>query len=87
VNFILLRPITIASLLQGHKGEVLDIDFNPFAPNVIATASDDTNLKVWCVTSVFDVSFFVARSFSYFRSIPADGITSAITASDYTLEG
>ena len=36
-------------MLQGHKGEVLDIDFNPFAPNVIATGSDDTTIKVWSV--------------------------------------
>jgi WD40 repeat protein len=36
-------------MLQGHRGEVLDIDFNPFVPNVIATASDDTSIKVWSV--------------------------------------
>jgi WD40 repeat protein len=54
-------------MLQGHKGEVLDIDFNPFAPHVIATGSDDTTIKVW--------------------SVPAEGITAPITASDYTLEG
>lgn len=54
-------------MLQGHKGEVLDIDFNPFAPNMIATGSDDTTIKVW--------------------SVPAEGITAPITASDVTLEG
>jgi len=61
------RVEPMPNMLQGHKGEVLDIDFNPFVPNVIATGSDDTSIKVW--------------------SVPTEGMTAPITASDYTLEG
>jgi coronin-1B/1C/6 len=33
--------------LAGHKGATLDFDFNPFHEHIIATASDDTTLKIW----------------------------------------
>lgn len=36
-------------LVTGHKGEVLDIDFNPFNDNLIASASDDGTAKVWSI--------------------------------------
>jgi len=34
-------------LVAGHKGPVLDIDFNPFNDNLIASVSDDCTGKIW----------------------------------------
>jgi len=34
-------------LVAGHKGAVLDIDFNPFNDNLIASASEDCTGKIW----------------------------------------
>jgi len=34
-------------LVAGHKAPVLDIDFNPFNDNIIASASEDCLVKVW----------------------------------------
>ncbi len=34
-------------VLSGHAGPVLDFDFNPFDDQMIATASEDTTIKVW----------------------------------------
>jgi len=34
-------------MIAGHKGATLDFDFNPFHEHIIATASDDTSLKIW----------------------------------------
>lgn len=34
-------------LVAGHKGAVLDIDFNPFNDNLIASVSEDCTVKVW----------------------------------------
>ncbi|XP_045480101.1 coronin-2B-like isoform X2 [Harmonia axyridis] len=36
-----------ASKITGHKGPVLDIKWNPFNDNVIASASDDCTIKLW----------------------------------------
>merc|ERR1719198_1478805 len=36
------RPV-----IGGHKGSVLDFDFNPFHEHIIASCSDDTTIKVW----------------------------------------
>jgi coronin-1B/1C/6 len=33
--------------LDGHKGAVLDFDFNPFHDQIIATGGDDAHLMVW----------------------------------------
>ena len=33
----------------GHKGAVLDFDFNPFHDDVICSGSDDAQCKVWKV--------------------------------------
>jgi len=35
--------------VTGHKGPVLDIAFNPFNPNMIASASDDCTVKIWII--------------------------------------
>jgi len=34
-------------LVAGHKGAVLDIDFNPFNDNLIASVSEDCTGKIW----------------------------------------
>lgn len=34
-------------LVTGHKGAVLDIDFNPFNDNLIASVSEDGTGKIW----------------------------------------
>jgi hypothetical protein len=34
-------------LVSGHKGAVLDIDFNPFNDNLVASVSEDCTGKIW----------------------------------------
>ncbi|KAJ8608756.1 hypothetical protein CTAYLR_007792 [Chrysophaeum taylorii] len=34
-------------IIAGHKGQVLDFDFNPFHEHLIASASEDLTIKVW----------------------------------------
>jgi len=34
-------------IVAGHKNPVLDIDFNPFNDNLIASASEDCYVKIW----------------------------------------
>ena len=34
-------------LVSGHKGEVLDIDYHPFNPYIVASASEDCTVKIW----------------------------------------
>ncbi|GLE05962.1 hypothetical protein PINS_up015173 [Pythium insidiosum] len=34
-------------LVSGHRGAILDFDFNPFHEHLIASASDDTTIKIW----------------------------------------
>jgi len=36
-------------LFSGHKAPVLDIEFNPFNDNIIASASEDGTAKLWVV--------------------------------------
>jgi len=36
-------------IICGHAGSLLDFDWNPFDAGMIATASDDTTIKVWQV--------------------------------------
>lgn len=35
------------NLVAGHKGAVLDIQWSPFDDTIIASASDDTTVRVW----------------------------------------
>jgi len=37
----------IAPKITGHKGPVLDIEFNPFNDSLIASASEDCYVKIW----------------------------------------
>jgi len=36
-------------LVAGHKGDVLDVDFNQHNENIIASASEDCYVKIWSV--------------------------------------
>jgi len=36
-------------LVAGHKAAVLDVDFNPFNDNIVASASEDGTAKVWFI--------------------------------------
>jgi len=36
-------------LISGHKAEVTDIDFHPFHDNLLASASEDTYVKIWTI--------------------------------------
>jgi len=48
-----LEP-TKVPLLTGHKGAVLDLDFNPFNDNLLASASEDCTIKIWNITGGFE---------------------------------
>lgn len=36
-------------LFSGHRGAVLDLDWNPFNDSVLATGSNDATIKIWVV--------------------------------------
>jgi len=36
-------------LFTGHRGAVLDLDWNPFNDAILATASNDSTVKIWVV--------------------------------------
>jgi len=40
-------------LITGHKGPVLDLEFNPFNDNILATVSEDCYGKVWVIPPDF----------------------------------
>lgn len=40
-------PAGVLPTLDGHRGPVLDFDFNPFVNKLIATGGDDCVTKVW----------------------------------------
>jgi len=44
---LLSKAASSAPKITGHKGPVLDIDWNPFNDNLIASASEDCYVKVW----------------------------------------
>ncbi|EDV21703.1 uncharacterized protein TRIADDRAFT_36434 [Trichoplax adhaerens] len=37
------------AVVNGHKGPVLDIAFNPFNDNVVASSSEDCTAKIWFI--------------------------------------
>jgi hypothetical protein len=39
---------------DAHSGDILDIQFNPFNDNQIATCSDDTLIKIWDIPEEMD---------------------------------
>lgn len=40
-------PTGVLPCLDGHRGPVLDFDFNPFVSKLIATGGDDCMIKLW----------------------------------------
>jgi coronin-1B/1C/6 len=34
-------------LVAGHKGDILDIDYHPFNPYIVASGSEDCTVKIW----------------------------------------
>uniref|UniRef100_A0A6U0GPC1 Coronin n=1 Tax=Helicotheca tamesis TaxID=374047 RepID=A0A6U0GPC1_9STRA len=36
-------------IVQGHKGAVLDLGFSPFDDSMLASASEDTTIKLWSI--------------------------------------
>ncbi len=36
-------------LITGHSAPILDFDFNPFFPNILATGSEDCKVKIWSI--------------------------------------
>jgi len=43
-------------VVNGHKAPVLDISFSPFHSNIMATASDDSSVKIWQLNETTGVS-------------------------------
>lgn len=41
--------VSTSPYVSGHSGAVLDIDWNPFDDSMMATASEDTNIKLWSI--------------------------------------
>ena len=41
------RIATEIPVLRGHSSYVSELKFNPFRPNMLATGSDDTTVKLW----------------------------------------
>jgi coronin-1B/1C/6 len=40
--------------VSGHLGAVLDMDWNPFDDSMMATASEDTNIKIWSIPDTWE---------------------------------
>ena len=37
----------VQPMLLGHQGQILDLDFDPFDDDFIATSSMDCSIKIW----------------------------------------
>jgi len=53
VNVNVVSKLDKIPLITGHKGPVLDLEFNPFHDNIIATVSEDCYGKIWQITPDF----------------------------------
>lgn len=42
-------PVAACPLLSGHSGTVIDFDWNPFDDSMLATASEDSDIKIWSI--------------------------------------
>jgi coronin-1B/1C/6 len=49
VNVNVVCKLDKVPLITGHKGPVLDLEFNPFHDNIIATVSEDCYGKIWVI--------------------------------------
>lgn len=45
-----------ASQVTGHRGPVLDVKWNPFNDNIIASCSDDCTVSVNCLRTSLDAT-------------------------------
>ena len=48
-NTRLLKYIRSVFQVSGHSRQVLDIKWNPFNDNIIASASEDCTVKLWYI--------------------------------------
>jgi coronin-1B/1C/6 len=53
INANVVCKLDKVPLITGHKGPVLDLEFNPFHDNIIATVSEDCYGKVWVIPENF----------------------------------
>jgi coronin-1B/1C/6 len=81
-------------LISGHRGAILDFDFNPFHEHLIASASDDTTIKVWgippggltetCTEPLVDLTGH-GRKVTLINFHPTANNILASTSSDFTV--
>jgi len=53
VNVNVVSKLDKVPLITGHKGPVLDLEFNPFHDNILATVSEDCYGKIWVIPEGF----------------------------------
>jgi coronin-1B/1C/6 len=53
INVNTVSKLDKVPMITGHKGPVLDLEFNPFNDNVLATVSEDCYGKVWVIPPDF----------------------------------
>jgi len=53
VNAKTVSKLDKVPMITGHKGPVLDLEFNPFNDNVLATVSEDCYGKIWVIPPDF----------------------------------
>jgi coronin-1B/1C/6 len=53
INVNTVSKLDKVPMITGHKGPVLDLEFNPFNDNVIATVSEDCYGKIWVIPPDF----------------------------------
>lgn len=89
------RYDTSLPTIAGHAGPVLDMEFNPFDDHMIATASDDSTIKVWAIpeggvtaqisTPLVDLTSH-ARKVTLLRFHPTASNVLASTSADQTVK-
>jgi len=53
INANTVSKLDKVPLITGHKGPVLDLEFNPFHDNILATVSEDCYGKIWVIPPDF----------------------------------
>ena len=46
--------VSACPYITGHSGAVLDMDWSPFDDSMLATASEDTNIKIWSIPDTWE---------------------------------